>query len=137
MPFREVKSRYGYTGLLTGRDVIKSALRTGRPRLRISFDALMLYVKGTDVFLDDISKKDIETALGIRLKIIETPLGGIIRRQAGGQMKISGKTKVLGFLGFPVGHNLCLCDAQHWLPFNSSDCWYVTFWLSRNLCVMR
>lgn len=63
------------TGLLTGRDVIKT--------LSDKIDSYELLLvpnnvmrEGENVFLDDISKKDIEDALGIRVKVIEpTPEG--------------------------------------------------------------
>ena len=93
--------------------------------------------EGTDVFLDDISKKDIETALGIKAKIIESTPGGNYKGNAGGQMKISGKTKVLGLLGFPVGHSLS--PTMHNTAFEKLglDCCYVTFSVKPEFYGMR
>jgi putative radical SAM enzyme (TIGR03279 family) len=66
------------TGLLTGRDVIRalSDKTDGHERLLIPDVVLR---DGEDVFLDDISKKDVEDALGIKVKMIESTPEGIIK----------------------------------------------------------
>lgn len=74
------------TGLLTGRDVIRalSDKTEGYECLLIPDTVLK---EGENVFLDDISKKDIEHALGIKAKVIEpTPEGimnGMVYDQSG------------------------------------------------------
>ncbi len=66
------------TGLLTGRDVIKT--------LSDKIDSYELLLvpnnvmrEGENVFMDDISKKDIEDALGIRVKVIEPTPEGLLK----------------------------------------------------------
>ncbi|MEK6652729.1 MAG: DUF512 domain-containing protein [Nitrospirota bacterium] len=66
------------TGLLTGRDVIRTLSDRAAGYESLLMPDVVLR-EGTDVFLDDISKKDIETALGIKAKIIESTPGGIIK----------------------------------------------------------
>jgi len=66
------------TGLLTGRDVIRalSDKTDGHERLLIPDVVLR---DGENVFLDDISKKDVEDALGIKVKVIESAPEGIMK----------------------------------------------------------
>lgn len=66
------------TGLLTGRDVIRALLdKTGGHECLLIPDTV--FREGDDVFLDDISKKDIENALGIKARVIESTPEGIIK----------------------------------------------------------
>jgi len=66
------------TGLLTGRDVVRalSDKAEGYECLLVPDTVLR---EGEDVFLDDISKRDIERALGIKVKVIESTPEGIIK----------------------------------------------------------
>ena len=66
------------TGLLTGRDVVRalSDKAEGYECLLVPDTVLR---EGEDVFLDDISKRDIERALGIKIKVIESTPEGIIK----------------------------------------------------------
>ncbi|MBI5203683.1 MAG: DUF512 domain-containing protein, partial [Nitrospirae bacterium] len=66
------------TGLLTGRDVIRelSDKTDGHECLLIPD---VVFRDGEDVFLDDISKKDVEDALGIKVKVIESAPEGIMK----------------------------------------------------------
>lgn len=63
------------TGLLTGRDVIKSLSEQAKNAdLLLIPDVVMR--EGDEVFLDDVSRHDVENALGIKTEIIEsTPQG--------------------------------------------------------------
>jgi len=66
------------TGLLTGRDVIRSlADKTDGYECLLIPDTVLR--EGRDVFLDDISEKDIENALGIKVKVIEPTPEGLIK----------------------------------------------------------
>lgn len=66
------------TGLLTGGDVIKTL--SGKTK---GFDMLLIpdcvLREGGEVFLDDVSVKEIESALGIKAVVIESTPEGIIR----------------------------------------------------------
>ena len=66
------------TGLLTGRDVIRelSDKTDGHECLLIPD---VVFRDGEDVFLDDISRKDVEDALGIKVKVIESTPEGIMK----------------------------------------------------------
>lgn len=66
------------TGLLTGRDIIRalSDKIDGNDCLLIPDTVLR---EGENVFLDDISKNDIENALGIKVKVIAPTPDGIIK----------------------------------------------------------
>jgi len=65
-------------GLLTGRDVIRalSDKTDGHECLLIPD---IVFRDGEDVFLDDISRKDVENALGINVKVIEPTPEGILK----------------------------------------------------------
>lgn len=67
------------TGLITGRDVI----RTLSPDKTEGYDILLVpdvvLREGRDVFLDDVSLKDIESALRIKVKVIEPTPDGLIK----------------------------------------------------------
>lgn len=66
------------TGLLTGRDVIKTLSdKIDSYELLLVPNTVMR--EGENVFLDDISKKDIEDALGIRVKVIEPTPEGLLK----------------------------------------------------------
>jgi len=69
-------------GLLTGRDVM------GALSGRIQADSVLLIPdivmrEGLEVFLDDVSKNDIEDILGIKAMIIESTPGGLLEAMAG------------------------------------------------------
>lgn len=66
------------TGLLTGRDVIRelSDKTDGHECLLIPD---VVFRDGEDVFLDDISRKDIENALDIKVNVIESTPEGIMK----------------------------------------------------------
>lgn len=66
------------TGLLTGRDVIRSLSdkTDGCERLFVP-DTVMR--EGENVLLDDTSKEDIENALGIKVKVIESTPEGLMK----------------------------------------------------------
>ncbi|MDI6744693.1 MAG: DUF512 domain-containing protein [Thermodesulfovibrionales bacterium] len=70
------------TGLLTGRDVIRELLdkTDGHECL---FIPDVVFRDGEDVFLDDISRKDVEDALGIKVKVIESTPEGIMKGMEG------------------------------------------------------
>ncbi len=66
------------TGLLTGRDVIRALSdKTGSHECLLMPDTVLR--EGEDVFLDDISKKDVERALGIKVKVVEPSPEGILK----------------------------------------------------------
>lgn len=66
------------TGLLTGRDVIRALSdKTDNHECLLIPDTVLR--DGEDVFLDDISKKDIENALGIKVKVVVPTPEGILR----------------------------------------------------------
>ncbi|MFZ5996935.1 MAG: DUF512 domain-containing protein [Nitrospirota bacterium] len=65
------------TGLLTGRDVIKALSgRVQRNDILLIPDVVMR--EGDEVFLDDVSRQDIEDVLGIEAHIIEATPKGIV-----------------------------------------------------------
>jgi putative radical SAM enzyme (TIGR03279 family) len=64
------------TGLLTGRDVIKSM-----SKVRGKHDVLLIpdvALKDGEVFLDDVSVADVEAALGIKARVVESTPDGIL-----------------------------------------------------------
>ncbi|MBT9537632.1 MAG: DUF512 domain-containing protein [Nitrospirota bacterium] len=66
------------TGLLTGRDVIRSLSdKTDGCECLFVPDTVMR--EGENVLLDDTSKEDIENALGIKVKVIESTPEGIMK----------------------------------------------------------
>ncbi|MBI4684973.1 MAG: DUF512 domain-containing protein [Nitrospirae bacterium] len=66
------------TGLLTGRDVIRTLSdRTEGQECLLIPDTVLR--NGEDMFLDDITKKDIEDALDIKVRIIESTPDGLIK----------------------------------------------------------
>ncbi len=70
------------TGLLTGRDVIRELSdKTDGCECLLIPD--VVFRDGEDVFLDDISKKDVEDAVGIKVKVIESTPEGIVKGMEG------------------------------------------------------
>lgn len=74
------------TGLLTGRDVIRALSDKSDTRLAAGTDGYecllipdTVFREGDNVFLDDISKKDIENALGIKSRVIESTPEGLVK----------------------------------------------------------
>jgi len=64
------------TGLLTGRDVIKSI--AGREE---KYDVLLIpdvALKNREVFLDDVTVGDVEAALGMKVRVVESTPEGLI-----------------------------------------------------------
>ncbi|MFZ3122831.1 MAG: DUF512 domain-containing protein [Thermodesulfovibrionales bacterium] len=66
------------TGLLTGRDVIR-ALSDKTDGCECLFVPDTVMREGENVLLDDTSKEDIENALGIKVKVIESTPEGIMK----------------------------------------------------------
>jgi NifB/MoaA-like Fe-S oxidoreductase len=66
------------TGLLTGRDIIRS-LSDKTDGCECLFVPDIVMRDGDNVLLDDTSKDDIENALGIKVKLIESTPEGIIK----------------------------------------------------------
>ncbi|MDP3259921.1 MAG: DUF512 domain-containing protein [Thermodesulfovibrionales bacterium] len=66
------------TGLLTGRDVIRS-LSDKTDGFECLFVPDTVMREGENVLLDDTSKEDIENALGIKVKVIESTPEGIMK----------------------------------------------------------
>ena len=66
------------TGLLTGRDVIR-ALSDKTDGCECLFVPDTVMKEGENVLLDDTSKEDIENALGIKVKVIESTPEGIMK----------------------------------------------------------
>lgn len=72
------------TGLLTGRDIIKTILTIMDEKEKNKGTAILLIPdivlkSGETIFLDDISIKDIEEALGIRTVVIEATPEGLMK----------------------------------------------------------
>ncbi|TAL26486.1 MAG: DUF512 domain-containing protein [Nitrospirae bacterium] len=66
------------TGLLTGRDVLRALSdKTDGHECLLIPDTV--FREGDKVFLDDISKKDIESALGIKARVIESTPEGLVK----------------------------------------------------------
>jgi len=66
------------SGLLTGRDIIKALLdRTESKDVVLVPDVVLK--EGEDIFLDDITLKDMEEALGTSVKKIESTPEGLIK----------------------------------------------------------
>ena len=70
------------TGLLTGRDVLKSLQDTAEKYDTLLIPDIVLKESG-DVFLDDVSVNDIETALDIKTKIIDSTMEGLMKGISG------------------------------------------------------
>lgn len=64
-------------GLLTGKDIVKSIV--GKTRADCLLVPNVALKSGTDVFLDNVSLKDIEESLGMQVKTIEPTPEGLIR----------------------------------------------------------
>jgi NifB/MoaA-like Fe-S oxidoreductase len=64
-------------GLLIGRDVIKSLSEVVKKEDTILVPDVVMN-QGDDVFLDDVSKQDIENLLGARTVIIESTPKGLV-----------------------------------------------------------
>lgn len=69
-------------GLLTGRDVIKSLLGIVK-RDEILFIPDVVMKEGDEVFLDDVSRQDVEDLLGVRAVVIESTPKGVVDAIAG------------------------------------------------------
>jgi len=74
-------------GLLTGRDVMKTL--SGR----VQADSILLIPdivlrEGHDVFLDDVSRRDVEDILGIRSVIVESTPAGLLEAMVGSMKQI-------------------------------------------------
>lgn len=70
------------TGLLTGRDVLKSLQDTAGEYDTLLIPDVVLKESG-DVFLDDVSVNDIETALDMKTKVIESTPEGLMEGISG------------------------------------------------------
>lgn len=68
------------TGLLTGRDVIKSMADVAEKHDLLLIPDVAL--KDGEVFLDDASVGDVETALGIRARVVEATPEGLLKGMA-------------------------------------------------------
>jgi putative radical SAM enzyme (TIGR03279 family) len=66
------------TGLLTGRDVIKSLSTKAEGYDLLLLPDCMLRAE-KDVFLDDVSVRDLESTIGIKTKIVESTPQGLLR----------------------------------------------------------
>jgi putative radical SAM enzyme (TIGR03279 family) len=66
------------TGLLTGRDVLKSLQEISGKYDTLLIPDVVLKESG-DVFLDDVSVNDIKTALNIKTKVVETTPEGLMK----------------------------------------------------------
>jgi len=64
-------------GLLTGKDIVKSLI--GKLNADVLFIPDVMLKHGSDIFLDDVSLRDLGESLGIKVKPIESTPEGIIR----------------------------------------------------------
>ncbi len=65
------------TGLLTGRDVLKTIVGKTKADCLLVPDITLR--DGDDVFLDNVSLKDMEESLGMHVKVIESTPDGLLR----------------------------------------------------------
>jgi NifB/MoaA-like Fe-S oxidoreductase len=69
-------------GLLTGRDVLKALSEVVRPR-DVLFIPDVVMKEGHEVFLDDVSRQDLEEFLKVRAEVIESTPAGLLRALRG------------------------------------------------------